>query len=89
MKRLVFAAILAGITGGAMAQGTGDGPAKDPTANGGNTVVNQGAGSGTGTTDKERGLATGTPKADPTENGGNTVVNRGAGSGTGTEAPTR
>ena len=32
-----------------MAQGTGDGPAKDPTASGGNRVVDRGAGSGTGT----------------------------------------
>ncbi len=89
MKHVVLAAILAGLTAHgastALAQGTGDGLAKDPTANGGNATVNQGAGSGTGTTDSERGTITNKPTQDPTENGGNSVVNKGAGSGTGTE----
>ena len=91
MKRTTLIAALTGfaVCGGtvAQAQGTGGGPATDPTANGGNTIVNQGAGSGTGTTDRERGTTTGTPTADPTENGGNAVINKGAGSGTGTEKP--
>lgn len=83
----VVGVFLLGETAAVRAQGTGGGPATDPTENGGNTTVNKGAGSGTGTADGARGLTTGTPKADPTENGGNAIVNRGAGSGTGTEKP--
>ena len=86
-SKIAFAGILGlGLIGTAAAQGTGNGPATDPTENGGNATVNRGAGSGTGTASDAKGTV-GTPKAEPTENGGNAIVNRGAGSGTGTEKP--
>jgi hypothetical protein len=87
-------AVLAGLitlagAGGALAQ---SGPAKDPTANGGNAVINNGAGSGTGTTSPGPGMTlqdgkNATPTANPIADGGNSQLNDGRGSGTGTKEP--
>ncbi|MCJ2014783.1 hypothetical protein [Methylobacterium sp. J-076] len=75
--------------GAALAQGA---PTASPTANGGNSVINNGQGSGTGTASPGPGMtlkegSNPVPTSDPVADGGNAGVNAGAGSGTGTKEP--
>lgn len=87
---MAILAVLVTLTGtAALAQGE---PTKSPTANGGNTVINNGEGSGTGTASPGPGMtlkegSNPKPTASPTANGGNATTNDGAGSGTGTGEP--
>jgi len=92
--RAVFIALVTGAVtlagmSAVMAQGE---PTTAPTADGGNGVINGGAGSGTGTASPGPGMtlkegSNPTPTASPTGNGGNTATNGGAGAGTGTKEP--
>jgi hypothetical protein len=90
MGMAVLAAVMAvGPAGGAWAQGE---PTKNPAADGGNSLINNGAGSGTGTASPGPGMTlkegkNPTPTASPTANGGNSNINDRSGSGTGTEEP--
>lgn len=85
----VLTAILIATGGVALAQSE---PKTDPVANGGNSPVNNGAGSGTGTMSPGPGMTlkdgrNADPTASPVSDGGNSRLNDGAGSGTGTKEP--